>query len=304
MRAGFLGTPAAAVPALAALLDVADVPVVITRPDAPRGRSGKPAPPPVRLAAGEWGLSVVQPKSSGELLAALEQAELDVGVVVAYGRILTAAMLATTRVGFVNIHFSLLPRWRGAAPVERALLAGDEMGGISFMHLDEGLDTGPIISVVETPIEEDETAGTLTARLSHLGATVLADALPEFMNGALSPAPQLEAGVTHATPLTTAEARLDPHRPAAELDRRVRAFNPRPGAWFVADEVRYKVHRASVMETTDLRIGEVAAIDGRVLLGTTEGALVIDIIQSPGRRPMEALAWMRGRRGESLTVEA
>ena len=175
MRAAFLGTPSAAVPPLAALLDVADVPVVVTRPDAPKGRSGRPAPPPVKLAAAEWGIEVAQPASSKELLTVLRGHALDLGVVVAYGRILGSEALATTRAGFVNLHFSLLPRWRGAAPVERSILAGDAVTGISLMHLDEGMDTGPIISAVETPIEDDETARQKMKEIGLDESRILAD---------------------------------------------------------------------------------------------------------------------------------
>ena len=157
MRAAFLGTPAVAIPSLAALIDVADIAVVVTRPDRAKGRSGKPTPPAVKTAAIEWGLPIEQPTSSTEIEDVLRRAEADIGVVAAYGRILTRTALETTPAGFVNVHFSLLPRWRGAAPVERAILAGDETTGVSLMQIDEGLDTGPVIAVVETPIAPHET---------------------------------------------------------------------------------------------------------------------------------------------------
>lgn len=305
MRAAFLGTPAAAVPSLAALLDVADVPFVVTRPDSRKGRSGQPSPPPVKVAALEWGLPVVQPASGPELLSLLDGGDLDVGVVVAYGRILAPSVLAATRVGFVNVHFSLLPRWRGAAPVERAILAGDEIGGVSLMYLDEGMDTGPIISAIETPIANDETGGTLTARLSYLGAGLLDDALAPFMAGSLHPAAQMSAGATHAARLTTEEARLDPHRGAVELERQVRAFNPRPGAWFQTENTRIKVLQASLgPSASSLDPGVVAEEEGAVLLGTAIGSLALGIVQPQGKRPLPARAWMNGRRGEPARLDS
>ncbi|HZJ48427.1 MAG TPA: methionyl-tRNA formyltransferase, partial [Acidimicrobiia bacterium] len=194
MRSVFLGTPSAAVPSLAALIDVTDVELVVTRPDRARGRSGKPAPPPVKVAAFEWGIPVSQPDGRSDLERVLREADADVGVVVAYGRILTAAALDSFPSGFVNVHFSLLPRWRGAAPVERAILSGDDATGVTLMQIDEGLDTGPVIAAIETPIGSDETGGSLSGRLSYLGALMIDDTIPDFLAGNLETAPQLRTG--------------------------------------------------------------------------------------------------------------
>jgi len=302
MRAAFLGTPAAAVPALAALLDVADVPVVVTRPDRPRGRSGRPTPPAVKVSALEWGLRVVQPDTGAELGAALAAADLDVGVVVAYGRILRPDVLASTRVGFVNIHFSLLPRWRGPAPVERAILAGDDATGVTLMWLDEEMDTGPIIGAIETPIADDETGGSLTGRLSHLGAVLLADALPDFVAGSRHPADQIETGATHAAMLSRDEGRLDATLPADVLDRIVRALWPRPGAWVSAEGLRLKVLDSA---TTDdpTTLGMIAAVNGMPVLGTPEGGLALIQVQPEGGRPVAGPDWMNGRRGAAARVD-
>lgn len=297
MRAGFFGTPSAAVVCLAALVDIADVPLVVTMPDRPKGRRGSPTPPPVKEAALEWGLEVAQPTSSAELGAAVADAELDVGVVVAYGRILHSEVLSATRVGFVNVHFSLLPRWRGAAPVERAILEGDEVTGVCLMVLDEGLDTGPLVSVVETPIADDETGGSLGARLSHLGAGLLADALPGFMIGDLQPAPQIATGATHAPKLTVAEAELDPHRGAGELERAVRAFDPRPGAWLLVEGRRMKVKAASLADDGP-ELGVIAGRDGAPVLGTVDGGLRLEKVQPAGKRVQTGAEWLNGRRGE------
>jgi methionyl-tRNA formyltransferase len=304
MRAAFLGTPAAAVPSLAALLDVADVPLVVTQPDRARGRSGRPSPSPVKLAALDWGLPVAQPDSAGALRHALEGGAFDVGVVVAYGRILKPDVLASTRAGFVNVHFSLLPRWRGAAPVERAMLAGDEMVGVSLMQLDEGMDTGPVISVLETPVADDETGGTLTARLAHLGAVLLAESLEAYMAGSLHPAAQISAGATYAARLRAEEARLDPRMGAAEMSLRVRAFTPRPGAWIPAEGDRIKVVSAYPAGDRDVETGLIVMREAEVLLGTSRGALGLETIQPPGKRPVPARDWMNGRRGAPLRVDS
>lgn len=302
MRAAFLGTPSAAVPPLAALLDVADVALVVTRPDAAKGRSGRPTAPPVKLAAQEWGLPVAQPASGRELGTALRGLEADIGVVVAYGRILSTEVLATTRVGFVNLHFSLLPRWRGAAPVERCLLAGDETTGVSFMKLDEGMDTGPIISAIETPVADDETGGTLTARLSYLAGVLLADALPPFMSGALDPAPQISAAATYAARLHRDEGRLDPAQSALALGRKVRAFTPRPGAWVGIGGEPMKIWEAAPIDAT-VRSGRIELSGGHVVMGAGDGALRLGRVQPAGGRRVDAVAWMHGRRDEPIDVD-
>lgn len=301
MRAAFLGTPAAAVPSLTALAEIGEIEVVVTMPDAARGRSKRPQPPPVKVAAREFGFAVAQPDDDATLLSALEGRDLDVAVVVAYGRILRPAVLATTRVGFVNVHFSLLPRWRGAAPVERAILAGDDVTGVSLMVLDEGLDTGPVISVAETEVRGEENAGELTARLAHLGADLLTGALPAFMSGKRDPAPQIDAGATYAPRLTTGEARLDPDDDVATTLRKVRAFNPRPGAWLEADGQRVKVWVASE--------GSVLVPNGRIVadgsvpvLGVDGGAVVLDVVQPAGKTPTDGASWWHGVRAPALEV--
>jgi methionyl-tRNA formyltransferase len=296
MRAAFLGTPSAAVPSLAALIDVTDVDIVVTRPDSAKGRSGKPTPPPIKLAATEWGLPVVQPESRGELDSILQDAEIDVGVVVAYGRILSAAALASAPSGFVNVHFSLLPRWRGAAPVERAILAGDESTGVSLMQLDEGLDTGPVIAVVETPIAPDETGGSLTGRLSYLGGMLIDDAMSELLAGRLDSAQQLRTGVTIANRLERSEGRIDASWAAASAERAIRAFNPRPGAWFSIDGSRCRVHRASYSDEA-VTPGAIAAFNGSAVLGLEGGSLALELVQPAGKAAMTGTAWLNGRRG-------
>jgi methionyl-tRNA formyltransferase len=303
MRAAFLGTPAAAIPSLAALTDIAAVELVVTRPDKPRGRSRTPAPPPIKTAAIEWGIAVRQPESHEELESTIREADVDIAVVVAYGRILRAAALGATRLGFVNIHFSLLPRWRGAAPVERAILAGDTMTGVTLMQLDEGLDTGPLLGVHEVSIGPAETAGELTARLAALGATMLVDVLPAYARGRVQPAPQIAAGVTHAPMLTTAEAEITATMDADEAFRMVRAYAPRPGAWTVIDDVRTKVWRVA-MADVEVDPGVVAIVDGTPILGLRDGSIRLVSVQPAGKRVMSGSEWARGRHGAAGALSA
>jgi len=301
MRAVFLGSPAAAVPPLAALAEIADIALVVTNPDRPRGRSKRAVPTTVKSAAEQWGFPLAQPTESAKLTTAIAQAEADVAVVVAYGRILSAATLATTRVGFVNLHFSVLPRWRGAAPVEHAILAGDDDTGVSLMQLDEGLDTGPVVAIRKTDIEPTDTGGSLTARLSSLGADLLLDGLPAFMSGSLAPAQQIEAGVTHARRLETNDGAIDLGRPAVEIERMIRAFHPRPGAWLVADDVRIKVLSAQ-LAAAHVGTQGIERVGDNVLLGTRDGALALQRIQPAGKPVQTATTWMNGRRNKPATV--
>jgi methionyl-tRNA formyltransferase len=302
MRAAFLGTPASAIPSLAALIDVVDVDVVVTRPDRAKGRSGKPTPPPVKVAAMEWGLPVAQPENRGELERVLQDASIDVGVVVAYGRILTPAALASAPAGFVNVHFSLLPRWRGAAPVERAILEGDESTGVSLMQIDEGLDTGPVIAAVETPIAPDETGGSLTGRLAYLGGMLIDDAMSELLAGRLDSAPQLRTGVTIADRLDRSEGRIDPSWTAEHAERAIRAFNPRPGAWFSIEGTRCRVHRASISDEAATP-GAIAPFNGIAVLGLENGSLALELVQPSGKGTMTGTAWLNGRRGAGGRID-
>ncbi len=302
MGAVFLGTPAAAVPSLAALLDVEDVDLVVTQPDRARGRSRSPIAPPVKRAAEEWGLPVAQPEGRDELFSALSGVGFEVGLVVAYGALLEPRVLELAPLGFLNVHYSLLPRWRGAAPVERAILAGDESTGVSLMLLDEGLDTGPVISVIETPIGDDETGGSLSGRLSYLGAMLVDEALPEYLAGRLQPAPQIDTGSSDAGRLTPEEARLDGEWNVDLAERAIRAFHPRPGAWMVIDRLRHKVLAAT---STDAQAapGTVEAVEGRAIAGFEGGSLELVSVQPEGKRAQSGREWLNGRRGEGGKIE-
>jgi methionyl-tRNA formyltransferase len=295
-RAAFFGTPAAAVPALAALSSAMSIELVVTRPDRPRGRSGTPQPPPVKEAAQAWGLRVVQPGRAVEAAGQLEG--LDLAVVVAYGQILPEAMLGITTHGFINVHFSRLPRWRGAAPVARAILAGDTETGVDIIQLDAGMDTGPIIARSVTMIGPAETTGTLTARLAGIGADLLTDTIPTILDGSAIRSAQAEEGASVAAKLSAEEGRLDPRTmSAATCHRVVRAFNPNPGAWGMLDGERLKVWEVRVSTDSELPAGELNIGGQLPVVGTTEGGLELVEVQAAGRSRMPAAVWGRGYRG-------
>lgn len=294
MRIVYLGSPADAVAPLEALVTAGhDVALVVTRPDRRRSRRGAEQPSAVKVAADAFGLEVSTPLTAGEIVDEVRGSGATLGVVVAFGQILPAALIESLPHGFVNLHFSLLPRWRGAAPVERAILAGDTETGVCVMRVEEGLDTGPVYARATVAIGPGDTAGALRGRLVELGSRLLVDVLAQIPE--LVPVPQ--AGEpSYAAKLTVDEFRLDPARPAGELERLVRAGNPKPGAWFVAGG-RVKVWRSSVAAEGPPP-GEVGA---GAVLGTADGGLVLEEVQPAGRRPMTGTAWLAGRRG-TVTV--
>lgn len=302
IKAGFFGTPVEAIPILSGLLAVADVELVVTRPDAPRGRSKDPVPPAVRMTAEGLRLRVLQPERPAEVLE--EVASLDVVVLAAYGLIIPSALLAAPPHGFLNIHYSLLPRWRGASPVVRAVLAGDERTGVTLIRMDQGLDTGPILAAADTPIDPEETAGELTGRLAALGGDLVRDVLADVVAGRLVAEPQDDDGATAAGKVEVEEAFLDPRRHTAEaVHRAVRAFNPKPGAWGVVDGERIKVWRA-VASDVGAEPGIATVMEGAVVLGCTDGAVELLTVQPSGRAAMDAIAWMHGRRGRPAVFES
>jgi methionyl-tRNA formyltransferase len=298
VRVVFCGSPADAVPPLEAIKDAGhEIALVVTQPDRRRGRGGALVASPVKAAAARAGLPVRTPEQARELVDEIAALRIDAGVVVAFGQLLPPDLLATARHGFVNLHFSLLPRWRGAAPVERAILAGDRETGVCVMELEEGLDTGPVYACSRTPIGEDETAGELRARLVELGTTVLVDTLPGV--GATTPTPQV-GEATYAAKLAVAEFRLDPLGGAADLARIVRAGNPRPGAWVTVGGRRLKVLRAHPVDG----VGEPGVIDAAARLGTGEGLLALDEVQAEGRRAIPGVEWIAGVHDRPPSVDA
>jgi methionyl-tRNA formyltransferase len=278
-----------------------EVALVVTQPDRRRGRGGALVASPVKAAAEKLGLPVRTPTRAHEVTDEVRALSADVGVVVAFGQLLPLALLEATRHGFVNVHFSLLPRWRGAAPVERALLAGDAETGVCLMQLEEGLDTGPVYACERTAIAPDETAGELRDRLVELGTELLVSTLPEVPT--TDPAPQVGAS-THAAKLTVEEFRIDPAASTDEIARLVRAGNPRPGAWGIVDGRRLKIWRAhprpvgAPMPPADHGIGIVDRDGGLV---TNDGVLLLDEVQPEGKAAMPAAAWLAGWRSADGT---
>jgi methionyl-tRNA formyltransferase len=301
MRVGFAGTPAFAAASLAAILDAGfDVPLVLTRPDRPRGRGLAVQPSPVKALAAERGIPVLQPPTlkTPEARAAALAVPLDVLVVAAYGLILPPALLAWPRHGCVNVHASLLPRWRGAAPVERAILAGDAETGISIMRMDEGLDTGPVIDRVRVPIAADETSGTLTSKLAAAGAAAIVAALARLRDaGALPATPQQESGATYAPKIDRREAAIDWTRDAGAIARQIRAFDPAPGVSATLGGVALKVWRGTAEGAAPgARPGTVLAAGATgIVVACGEGALRIALLQPAGGRRMDARAFLAGR---------
>jgi len=296
-RIAFAGTPQFAVPTLEALVaSGAAVDLVLTQPDRPAGRGRQVAASPVKAAAAERGLRIAQPQTlkGANALDALGPAP-DLLVVVAYGLLLPPPVLAWPRLGCVNLHASLLPRWRGAAPIQHALLARDATTGVSLMRIERGLDTGAVYLERSTSIGARETAGQLHDRLAKLAADILADALPGLLAGELEPTPQQEALATHAPKITKAEAVLDWRRAALELDARVRAFDPWPVAETRLDDgTRLRVWRAEPLEAkTAARPGTVvrAGADG-IDVATGAGILRLTHVQPPSGRVMPASAYL------------
>jgi methionyl-tRNA formyltransferase len=294
LRVAFAGTPDFAVPPLEALRASGHELVgVLTQPDRPRGRGQQLAASPVKQAAQRHGVTVLQPQSLKNEAARAEVAALraDVLVVVAYGLILPQAVLDLPRLGCVNIHASLLPRWRGAAPIQRAILAGDAETGISIMQMDAGLDTGPVLLKRRIPIGENDTGGSLHDKLAALGAPALLEALEGLAGGTLRAEPQPSTGVTYAEKLQKAEALVDWSRDAIAIERQVRAFNPWPVAEtrLAGEQLRIFMARAQNEDSNDAAPGTVvAARDDAIVVACGHGALRITELQRAGRRPLGA----------------
>ena len=295
MRLVFMGTPDFAVPALRALLDAGhEIAAVYTQPPRPAGRGQREQRSPVHEFAASHGLAVRTPKSLKGQDIQREFADLraDTAVVAAYGLILPKPILQAPRHGCLNIHASLLPRWRGAAPIHRAILAGDAETGITIMQMDEGLDTGGMLRQARTPIGEQDTAQTLHDRLADLGAREIIAALQDVVAGTVRPQPQPVEGVTYAAKLSRDEGKLDWSRPAAALARQVRAFDPWPGAWFEYRGERIKVLAAAPVGGKRGAPGTV--LDALPVVACGEGALQLLRLQRPGKSPLDAGDFLRG----------
>ena len=299
MRVVFMGTPDYAVPALGEVIGAGhEVVCAYTQPPRPSGRGQKERPSPVQALAEAHGIEVRTPKS---LKGAEEQArfaalDADIGVVVAYGLILPQAILDAPTLGCVNLHGSLLPRWRGAAPIQRAIMAGDAETGVQLMRMEAGLDTGPVLLSERIPITPDDTYQTLHDRLSRLGADLLPRGLAALSRGALEGVPQVEDGVSYARKIEPSEARIDWSRPARDLDRHARGLSPFPGAWTaLPDGKRLKVLMTRAEPDAEKAApGTVLSADDALRIATGDGALAITRLQREGRAAQDAGAYLRG----------
>ena len=317
LRLGFAGTPEFAVPALEVLAGAHRIGAVFTQPDRPAGRGQSLHASPVKAAAIRLGLPVHQPVSfkSPQALEALRSLELDALVVVAYGLIVPPAALQSPRLGCINIHASLLPRWRGAAPIQRALLAGDPKTGVTIMRMDAGLDTGPMLAVREIAIGAHDTAKILHDRLARLGAELVAETLNALQAGRVSEVPQPTDGVTYAEKINKAEALIDWRQDAVQISRRVRAFNPWPIAETRLDGAQLRIWDAELLDADVLRseltpanpvlAGAVPAMEPGTVLAATDagidvacgrGALRILRLQLAGRKPLVPGEFLKGQR--------
>jgi methionyl-tRNA formyltransferase len=299
MRVLFAGTPSVAVPSLNALLDAGfDVVAVLTRPDAPLGRKRTLTPSPVTARAEELGLPVIRAaKIDDDAVAAIRAANPDVAAIVAYGGLIPERALTIPAHGWINLHFSLLPAWRGAAPVQHAVINGDDVTGASTFLLEKGLDTGPVYGQLTETVSPEDTSGALLERLSHSGAVLLAQTLSAIETGAAHAVPQ-SGDVTLAPKLTIDDARVHWNQPALAIRRRINGVTPEPGAWTTWDGARFKIGTAVLRpDITDLAPGQVRFAGGTqaaAVVGTGSSGLELLQVQPAGKKMMPGADWARG----------
>ncbi len=297
----FMGTPHFAVPTLEALIGRHEIAAVVTRPDRRRGRGRKPSPPPVKEVALAYGLTVLQPESlrQPEAITQLRKLAPEVIVVVAYGQILPPEVLALPPKGCLNVHASLLPKHRGAAPIAAAILAGEEETGVTIMLMDEGLDTGPILAQARCRIEPQDTRGSLSAKLARLGAELLVEILPRWLKGKIEPRPQEEERATYSRMISKEDGLIDWSQSAVEIWRRVRAYHPWPSAYTYWQGKLLKILRAEPLADRSGKEepGRVMILGEELAVATGQGALLLREVQLEGKRAMAAEEFLRGRRG-------
>ena len=302
MRIVFAGTPEPALPSLRRLVASPhhDVVAVLTRPDAAAGRRAKPSPSPAAQLALDHGIAVLRPSrpNSDEFVAELAELAPEACAVVAYGALLKDGLLAVPRHGWINLHFSLLPAWRGAAPVQAAIAAGDEVTGATTFQIEPALDSGPVYGVVTETIRPTDTAGDLLDRLSVSGAALLETTMDGVADETLSPVPQPSDGVTVAPKVTVEDARVRWDLPAHVVERRIRAVTPNPGAWTMVGDLRIKLGPVTVDDEApnSLSPGAIRVDRGGVRVGTASQPVLLGRIQPPGKKQMEAADWARGAR--------
>lgn len=296
LRIVFMGSPNFAVPILEALAKDYGVVGVVTQPDRPAGRGGALNPPAVKTAALRLGIPVIQPEKvrAPECMVQIQAWSPDLIVVAAFGQILRPAVLDLPAYGCLNVHGSLLPRWRGAAPIQAALLAGDRETGITIMKMDAGVDTGPILSQHILEIAADDTSGSLFEKMAQLGAELLIETLPGYLSRDLTLRLQPEEGATYAPMLKKEDGRLDFSKTAIEMERRIRAMNPWPGAFFEWNGNPLKILRGHIISDQNPGAGQRITMEGCPAVGTGEGILVMDEVQPAGKKPMPGMAFLAG----------
>ncbi|HEY2355990.1 MAG TPA: methionyl-tRNA formyltransferase [Phenylobacterium sp.] len=299
MRIAFLGTPDFALAVLRRIAEAGhEVACVYSQPPAPRGRGHALKPSPVHAFANERGLMVRTPASMRDPaeIAAFQALNLDAAVVVAFGQILPGEVLEAPTLGSFNLHGSLLPRWRGAAPIQRAIMAGDAVTGVEVMRMTEGLDEGPVLASETVRIGPLDTTGTLHDRMAAVGADLLVRTLTDIQRGAAAARPQAEEGVTYAKKIRTKEAKINWTKPAAEIDRKIRGLSPFPGAWFLLPADRGPVRVKALLSAFEDAAGEPGQVlDDRLLVATGEGAVRLLRVQREGRGPQDAETFLRGQ---------
>lgn len=300
MQTVFFGTPEFAVPSLRALLGEGfPVIAVVTQPDKATGRSrSRLEPPPIKVVAQEEGLDILQPETPAtpEFIETVRKLSPDIGVVVAYGHILKQELLDIPRLGMINLHASLLPALRGAAPIQHAILEGYDETGVSVMQMEKGMDAGPVLMQVPTNVADDETAGELTVRLAEIGALSLVEALTLLGSRKAEPREQDHSKATYAPKITRETARIQWDRPASEVTRLIRAMDPVPGAWCELDGTPIKFFGArSLEQSADSKPGQAFVVDGHLSVTAADRMVRIADVQPSGRKRMAASSWLRGR---------
>lgn len=313
-RIVFMGSPDFALPSLRVLAGHYDVVGVVTQPDRASGRGRELKAPPVKLLAQKLDIPVIQPErlKQAEAMEQIHAWVPDLIVVAAFGQILKKEVLDLPRFGCLNVHASLLPRWRGAAPINAAILAGDEETGVTIMQMDAGLDTGPILAQCSIRLTRDDTAGSVTQALSTLGADLLLETLPDYLSSKLIPQPQPEEGATYAPMLKKEQGRLDFTRDVHELERQIRAFNPWPGAFMDFEGTMLKIHRAHVAPhprplfqrergegVRAVEAGQRLIVQNQPAVGARSGLLILDEVQPAGKKPMSGKSFLAGARNWS-----
>jgi methionyl-tRNA formyltransferase len=295
----FMGSPEFAVPSMEYLAGNFNLIGVVTQPDRPAGRGRTMQPCPVKSAASRLGIEVIQPHKllhNEEALNQIKDWDPDVIVVAAFGKVLREEILDLPPKGCLNIHASLLPRWRGASPIQASILHGDEYTGITIMKMDPGLDTGPILMQKEIDILPDDTAASLEERLADLGARMIIDVLPAYIQGAIEPQAQPENGITYAPLLRKEDGELDFSQSPEFLARQVRAYNPWPGTFTKVDGVPFKIHSAKPSNINNVPTGNMVIVFGYPAIGTKKGSLVLTEVQPAGKKKMDGKVFLMGYR--------